>query len=257
MNEVREYRIPLLIGAGALVVAIIIWAAFISPQNAKLSSLQTQETQLQGQQTALTAKIAALKQEKQQLSSSCAEVQKIATEIPSVASPADLAAEESSFENQFNTLATASGVNLTQFSGFGTATTAGSSSSGSSSSSSSSGSSAATIPGVTPVPTTLTVNGNYGQMMAFVNGLESFPRLFVIQTFNLAISSGASGAGGSPSTSGSAGSGGSGPSAVPLWTGGQATSPSAPNYALSITGSIYYTSSANALAACTKAATLG
>ncbi len=37
MNTVREYRMPLLIAGGALVVAIILWLALISPQNSKLS----------------------------------------------------------------------------------------------------------------------------------------------------------------------------------------------------------------------------
>ena len=35
------------------------------------------------------------------------------------------------------------------------------------------------------MPTTLAVTGNYGQMTSFVKGLDSFPRLFIIQTFNL------------------------------------------------------------------------
>ena len=47
MNQVREYRNPLLIAGGALVVAIILWLALISPQNSKLSSLQSQSTTLQ------------------------------------------------------------------------------------------------------------------------------------------------------------------------------------------------------------------
>ncbi len=60
MNNVREYRMPLMIGAGALVVALLLWAILVSPQSSKLSSLQSQETQLQGQETALQAKLTAL-----------------------------------------------------------------------------------------------------------------------------------------------------------------------------------------------------
>ena len=74
MNTVREYRMPLLIGAGALVVALIVWAVLVAPQSSKLSSLQAQETQLQTQQTALQAKLAALKTEKQNLTKSCADL---------------------------------------------------------------------------------------------------------------------------------------------------------------------------------------
>ena len=123
MNVAREYRMPLFIGAGALVLALILYAVLVAPQTSKLSSLHAQETQLQGQQTGLQIKLAALKTEKQNLGKSCAELEKIATQIPSVQSPTDVDAEESSFESQFNGLAEASGVSLTQFSGFTPAST--------------------------------------------------------------------------------------------------------------------------------------
>ncbi len=177
MNTVREYRMPLLIGAGALVLALILYAVLVAPQSSKLSSLHAKEAQLQTQETALQAKLTALKTEKQNLTKSCADLEKIATQIPSVETPTDVDAEESSFESQFNGLAKTSGVTLTQFSGFTPATTA---------------TAAAPPPGtpsshadVVAVPTTLTVTGNYAKMTAFINGLDNFPRLFVIQQFNL------------------------------------------------------------------------
>src|SRR5665213_3091434 len=123
-ESVKEYRIPLMIGAGGLVVALLIWALLVAPQNSKLASLKTQETQLQAQQSNLQVKLSSLKTEQQKLSSSCADLQKIATQIPSVQSPTDVDAQESSFENQFNGLVAGSGVALTQFSGFAPATTA-------------------------------------------------------------------------------------------------------------------------------------
>jgi Tfp pilus assembly protein PilO len=246
MNTVREYRTPLMIGAGALVVALILWAVLISPQTSKLSNLQGQETQLQGQATTLQVKLASLRSEKQSLTKSCADLEKIATQIPSVESPTDIDAEESSFESQFNGLAASSGVSLSQFSGFAPASTTGTAPT------TASGSTTTQTPsGVVAVPTTLTVTGNYGQMTSFVKGLDSFPRLFIIQTFDLtygAVSASSSGSsGGTPagSTTGS-------PSA-PLWVGGSASGPSAGPYSLSIEGSIYYTTAPNALAACTKA----
>jgi Tfp pilus assembly protein PilO len=255
MNTVREYRVPLLIGVGGLVVAVLLWAILVSPQNSKLSSLKTQQTQLQTQQATLQAKLDALKSEKQQLSGRCADLQKIATQIPTVQSPTDIAAEESTFESQFNGLASTSGVNLVQFSGFASATTA-------------AGTPAAATPAVgtptagsttadvTAVPTTLSVTGNYGQMVSFINGLDTFPRLFVIQKFVLAYGTSAT-ATASTSTSASTSSSSSGPSgsvgAPALWVGGTPTSPSAGPYSVAITGSIYYTSTPNALDACTKA----
>jgi Tfp pilus assembly protein PilO len=250
MNTVREYRMPLFIGAGALVVALILYAVLVSPQSSKLTSLQNQETQLQTQQTALATKLAALKTEKQNLTKSCADLEKIATQIPSVQSPTDVDAEESSFESQFNGLAETSGVTLSQFSGFvpaGTASTAPATTGASTSAA-----------GVVAVPTTLTVTGSFAKMTAFINGLDKFPRLFVIQTFNLtygAATPSSSSASGASATSGSSASASVSPSATPLWVGGTATSPSAGPYNLAIDGSIYYTSTPNALAACTKATT--
>jgi hypothetical protein len=97
-------------------------------------------------------------------------------------------------------------------------------------------------------------------MLAFVNGLDSFPRLFVIQNFVLSF-----GASSSSSTSASAASSSvsatsntaASPTAGanPLWIGGTQTSPSATPYNLAITGSIYYTTTPSALDSCTKATT--
>ncbi len=239
MNTVQEYRIPLFIAGGAIVVALLLWVVLISPQNSKLNSLHAQSVQLQAQQAAIQARLTALQSEGLKLSSNCADLQKISTQIPSVQSPTDIDAQESSFESQFNALAGSSGVSLAQFSGFAPATTTGPSSA----------TSTTTAAGVTAVPTTLTVQGNYGQMTSFIKGLDNFPRLFVIQKFVLAFGA-ATTTGSSTGTTTGSSAGASGP---PLWIGGQPTSPSAGPYNLEITGSIYYTSTPNALSACSKA----
>jgi len=239
MNTIREYRMPLLIAGGALVVAILLWVVLIAPQNAKLASLEVQTQELQVQEATLQARLTSLQSEGQKLSSNCADLEKITTEIPSVQSPTDLDAEESSFESQFNDLAASSGVSLAQFSGFAPAAAA------------RPATGAPSTAGVTAVPTTLTVQGNYGQMTAFVNGLDSFPRLFVIQKFILAFGPAATG----PSGNASSGAAGNAPAAgqPALWVGGQQTAASSGPYNLQIVGSIYYTSTPNALATCTKA----
>ena len=251
-STVKEYRIPLIIGGVALVVALLIWSVLVAPQNSKLASLQTQETTLQSQATGLQIKLASLKTEQQKLSGSCADLQKIATQIPSVQSPTDIDAEESSFESQFNALTSSSGVHLTQFSGFAPASASGATAT----TTPTTGTSSTTPSDVTPVPTTLAVTGTYGQMSSFINGLDSFPRLFVIQSFVLAFGTSASTSSGSSSSS-SSGSSGSSASVssggTPLWVGGVTTPSGATPYSLAITGSIYYTSTPSALDACTKA----
>ena len=246
MNTVREYRMPLLMGVGAFVVALLLWALLVSPENSKLTSLQAQETQLQTQQTQLQAKLSSLQSEKQNLTGSCADLEKIATQIPSVQNPTDVDAEESTFESQFNGLAGSSGVTLAQFSGFAPASTTAATPPSASLDAGSTGD-------VTAVPTTLTVTGTYGQMMAFVNGLDNFPRLFVIQKFVLAYGSAATTTAESGTSSGTTSAAVASPDASPLWVGGTPTASGAGPYSLAITGSIYYTSTPNALAACTKA----
>ena len=254
MNQVREYRNPLLIAGGALVVAIILWLALISPQNSKLSSLQTQSTQLQSQEANLQAKLTALESEGQKLSSNCADLVRISTQIPSVQSPTDVDAEESSFESQFNSLAGTSGVSLAQFSGF---TPAGATATGGVAVPATSAAAAgATTPAdVTAVPTTLTVQGNYGQITSFINGLDNFPRLFVIQKFVLSFGQATAAASSSAATAATPASSDTASATLgnPLWVGGTPTAASAGPYNLQITGSIYYTSTPNALSACTKA----
>src|SRR3974390_554897 len=154
MNTVREYRFPLIIAAGGLVAILLVWTILVAPQNSKLSTLKSQETQLQGQQSALQTKLTMLRAEGQRLSSSCADLEKITTQIPSVQTPTDLDAEESTFESQFNGLAGSSGVKLTHFSGFAPA------SASSTAATPAATSTGASSTGVTAVPTTLALTGN-------------------------------------------------------------------------------------------------
>ncbi len=230
MTTIREYQRPLLIGGGAIIIALLLWVIVLSPEASKLTSLQTQEVQLQSQQETLQAKLTALQSEGQKLASNCADLQKIAAEIPSVQTPSDLSAQESSFENQFNALASASGVSLVQFSGFAPPTTV------------APGTTTSPAAGVTAVPTTLTVTGNWAQITGFVNGLRGFPRLFVIQQFVMSFGD----------TTGAATATPTGDSPA-LWVGQTTNPPGQGPYSVAITGSIYYTSAPNALDACAKA----
>jgi len=75
----------------------------------------------------------------------------------------------------------------------------------------------------------LTLQGTYGQMSAFVHGLDSFPRLFTITSFTV--------------------SGG------PLAVGGAAINPATGGYNLNLAGNIFYsTGQANVCATATPAA---
>jgi Tfp pilus assembly protein PilO len=235
MSTVREYQKPLMVGVIGVVVAILLYALLVAPQSKKLSSLNAQKTTLSTQQLQLQTKLTSLEKEKQQLPTKCASLSKITLQIPSVQNPGDLAAEQSSFYNQLTALVGSSGTGIPSFAWTGSSAAA-------------AGASAAAS-GVVPVPVKMHITGNYGQMSAFIAGLDSFPRLFVIQAFTLAVG----GAAASTGSTSSAASATAAAGAAPLWVGGTPTAAGDGPYGLDLTGSIYYTATPSALAACTKA----
>jgi len=241
MSTIQEYRNPILIGVAGVLVAILLYAFVYSPQTSKLSSLQSQETSLTSNQAQLQSQLAILQSEKQKLPANCADLTKINTQIPSVQTPGELAAEQSSFYDQLTQLVSTSGTAIPSFSWQTTTTTP---------SASSSAAATPTTNGVVPVPVTMSIVGNYGQMSAFVSGLDSFPRLFTIQTFTLSLSSPTSAAT-TPTTPAASGSGT--PSAGPLWVGQVPTAATNGPYSLAIAGSIYYTTTPSATEACLQA----
>jgi Tfp pilus assembly protein PilO len=240
MSAVKEYQRPLLVAVVGIFVAILLYALLIAPQSSKLSSLNAQKTQLAGQQQQLQATLTRLQGEKQKLPAKCAALQKISVQIPSVQNPGDLAAEQSSFYNQLTALVGSSGTSIPSFSW-----TANASSATATAAAPPTAGQAPVSGGAVPIPVKMHITGNFGQMSAFIAGLDSFPRLFVIQTFTLTegaaagVTSGASAAAG----------------ATPLWVGQTPTAAGGGPYGLDVAGSIYYTGTPSALAACTQAAT--
>jgi Tfp pilus assembly protein PilO len=177
MEQLKRFRIPVLIGVGTLVLGLIVYAAVISPEGTHLTKLQAQRTQLQAQEEGLQVRIATLKREKSQLGADCQQLTSDVTEIPG-------APDVDSFLQQVSHLAVTSGdpntpsISVTE---------------------------AATTPtgGVVPVTVSMTLVGNYGQMTSFVTGLDSFPRLFTVT--QIAVSGGSVVTGGqtvAPSTAG-------------------------------------------------------
>jgi Tfp pilus assembly protein PilO len=188
MEQLKRFRVPVITGVATLIVSLIIYAAWISPEGSHLTKLQAQQTTLQTQQTALQVRIATLKREKAQLSTDCAQLGTNLTEIPGTPSV-------DSFLNQVSALADASGdpntpsISVTQATGAAKA-------------------------GVTSVIVGLTLSGTYGEMTAFLQGLDTFPRLFTVTGISV--------------TGGNVAS------------GGQTLSPSTAGYSLTLTGDIYY-----------------
>jgi Tfp pilus assembly protein PilO len=177
MEQIQRFKVPVAIGAGALVIVAALFMALIKPQSTKLSGLQGQETQFHAQQSELEARIATLKHDKARMAANCAALGKAVTEIPGTP---DVAA----FLQQVTALAVASGDPNTPTISVLQAPKA------------------ASAGGATPVQVSLTLNGNYSQMTGFIKGLDSFPRLFTVT--NISVTGGviASSGGVSPGTGG-------------------------------------------------------
>jgi Tfp pilus assembly protein PilO len=187
MEQIKRFRVPLLTGVGTLVLALIVYSVWISPEGTHLKTLQAQETTLQGQQTHLQVEIASLRREKSQLGAKCAQLTTNLTEVPGTPNV-------DTFFQQVTALAVSSGnpntptINVTQSGG--------------------------SADGVTPVAVSMTLTGTYGQMSAFLQGLDSFPRLLTVTSVSVA--------------------GG------PVASGGQAVAPSTAGYTLTLSGDIFY-----------------
>jgi Tfp pilus assembly protein PilO len=201
MDQIKRYRIPILTGVGAVILAIIVFAAWISPEGAKLSSLHAQQTQLESQQTHLQTELTTLKEQKRHLAANCQVLSKDLGEIPGTPSV-------DSFFNQVTALAVASGDPSTPSISVTQAATAAS--------------------GANPVAVTFTLGGTYGQMTAFLKGLDTFPRLFTVT--NITINGGAVATGGATINSATAG------------------------YTLNLSGNIYYSSGQQNVCAATTTA---
>jgi Tfp pilus assembly protein PilO len=191
MEQVKRFRIPLFIGAGALVVAVILYMALVAPQGKKLSDLHASEARLQSQQAQLQSEIATLKADKAHMGSNCALLAKALQEIPGTP-------DVSGFLQQVTNLAVHTGNPNTPTISVLQAPSGGGGAAG----------------GARPVQVSLTLQGDYGQMIAFIKGLDSFPRLFTVTAINV--------------------TGG------PIAAGGGQPDPSTGGYSLSLTGAIFY-----------------
>jgi len=187
MERLTRYRIPMFVAVGALVVVLIVFMAWIKPEGSKLSSLHAREAQLQSQQAHLQVELFTLKSEKAHLSSNCAQLTEDLTKIPGTPTVDD-------FFHQVSALAVAAGdpntptISVTQ--------------------------ALASPSGVKTVTVSMTLTGTYGQMTAFLKGLDTFPRLFTINT--IAITGGN------------------------VAVGGSSPSPNTGGYNLTMVGAIYY-----------------
>jgi Tfp pilus assembly protein PilO len=187
MEKLIRFRIPLLTAVGAMIVAIVVYATWISPEGGKLSGLHAKEAQLESQQSHLQVELFTLKREKAHVAANCAQLTQDLTAVPGTPSV-------DAFFQQVTQLAVSSGDPNTPSISVTNA--------------------AAPVSGVKLVSVSLTLQGSYGQMTAFLKGLETFPRLFSVSTITV--------------------NGG------PVAVGGSAVNPSQGGYNLTLGGNIFY-----------------
>ncbi len=146
MERIQQFRVPLIIGAVGLVLLVVIYAAFVSPQGSKATSLDAQKTTLLASQGQLQSQIDKLKSEKANVQANCSTLTKDLNEIPT-------APDISDFLQQMTALAQASGDPSTPNLSIGSP-------------------SKSTSGAVNSVQVSLSLGGTFGQMMTFIQGLD-------------------------------------------------------------------------------------
>jgi Tfp pilus assembly protein PilO len=214
MTDLKPFRIPIAIGAGALVVAVVVLLAWVLPQGHTLTSLNAQKQTLTLQEQQLQADIVALQHDQDQKVTNCGTLQRLLAEVPP-------ALDESQFVLDVGALAQAAGAPSIPSLTWGASTPG---------------------PGVDSVDVSLTLQGTFGQVLAFVHGLDGsgFPRLFTVSSFSI----GAAGASGGSNQGGSA----------PVVVGTSLETPTAAGYQVSLSGQIYYSPTQHDVCASLQAA---
>ena len=207
METLKQYRTPLLVGVGALVVAVAVLVAWIIPEGHKLSTLNGQKQLLGTQEQALQTEIVTLQHDENQKVANCATLTDLLQEIPSTL-------DEGQFVLAVGALAQASGAPSIPSLAWGASTTGS---------------------GVNAVGVTLTLSGTFGQVMNFVKGIDgsTFSRLFTVSSFSVSPA-------GSSTSGGGGGASGSGP---PVIVGQSLQNGGAGGYQVALQGSIYYSPS--------------
>ena len=82
MEKLGQYRVPLIVAVGTLIVIAVVFVAWISPEDSKLSSLHAQQSKLQTQQVSLQAEIQMLQHEQEDVGPTCSLLTQELAEVP-------------------------------------------------------------------------------------------------------------------------------------------------------------------------------
>lgn len=164
--DLGRFRSPIVLGVigGLILLLLIWWFAWMSPEANKLTTVQAQQTQLNQQVEQLQAKITQLQQES-------AQVQKELPYLVRYTAAAPPTPEQGLIVNQILALSKRTGVDLSSISD-------------------NTVSPPAVAGGLSTIPVDLVVSGNHSQVLNFLNGFYQLPRLMTISTLALDASGG-------------------------------------------------------------------
>ncbi len=161
----ERFKFPLISAGIVVVVLLVAYMAWISPEGSKLSKLNTQEATLTSQEQGLSADIAHLRVEGGHLVANCTHLSERVAQIP-------VAPDEGAFLTQIDALATSTGTSLPGYTFSLPSATSGAPTT----------SASTTMPSIT---VTLNFSGTYSQVTAFLNGLDKLGRLYAVQSYSL------------------------------------------------------------------------
>ena len=168
----ERFKFPLISAGIVVVVLLVAYMAWISPEGSKLSKLNTQEATLTSQEQGLSADIAHLRVEGGHLVANCTHLSERVAQIP-------VAPDEGAFLTQIDALASSTGTTLPGYS-FSVVPPS------STSSTAVKEPSAPVLPAIT---VTLNFSGTYSEVTAFLNGLDKLGRLYAVNSYSLKQSS--------------------------------------------------------------------
>ena len=158
--DLLKSKVVLIVTASVLVLLLVWYFAWMSPEGAKLNTVQQQVTSDTAMVQSLNAELTALQAEKRLVLKELPYLKKVTTAIPPNAAQPDIV-------NQLSTLANDTGCSLGTVSPADTAT-------------------ASATPGLSTIPVSFTFTGTHKNVFRFLNDFYKLQRLMTINTLALA-----------------------------------------------------------------------
>jgi len=158
-SDLLKSKVVLSVIGGVIVLLLVWWFAWMSPEGAKLTSVRQQVTNDSSTKQALSAELATLQAEKNQVKKELPYLLKVTTAIPPTEDPPGIV-------DELNALANQTGCTLSSVNPADTASPSG-------------------TPGLSIIPVTFTLSGKHGAVFNFLGRFYTLKRLMTISTIGL------------------------------------------------------------------------